>query len=124
MPDAIIRRQAADIVVQGSNGLAVQLSESQLQQIGRVTMAVIRETDAIYGQAEDYIVQGQKRRSAAHQQRLIERAALALAGFDRGAAGIQNRAIADILENRPQQVQVTRIVEVPQRGIIPRLFGA
>ncbi len=123
MPDALARRQAADVVIQGSNGLAVQLSESQLQQMGRVTMAVIRETDAVYAQAEDYILQGQGNRSAAHQQRLIERAALALAQFDQGAAAVQTQAITNILHNQPQQVEVTRIVEVPQRGIIPRLFG-
>ena len=123
MPDAITRRHAGAIVVQGSDSPAVQVSESQLGQMAEVTMAVIRVTDDVYGQAEEYIRRGQGNRSAGHHQRLIERAGVALAVFNRGTQAVQEQAFTGILQNRPHHVDVPRIIEVPQKGFISRIFS-
>jgi hypothetical protein len=36
---------------------------------------------------------------------------------------VARRTYQDIIDNRPKEVAVTRIIEVPKQGVIPPLFG-
>jgi hypothetical protein len=97
----------------------------QLQKLAHVSMTVIAAIDETHGQAEAYCQQGN--RSAAQHRRLCERAALVLGHFDEAAIRVQGQAFDAILHerwNEPPQ-PAPRIIEVPvpQKGLIPRLFG-
>ena len=122
MPDqSIVPRQATGhLVPQGNGGSPEQLTEDQLRAIGGVTVTTIVEMSTLYGQVEAIMEQG--KRSDQHQRWLLSRTANAMRTYEVGADAIQRRAIADIIANRPPEV-VTRIIEVPQKGVLPRLFG-
>jgi hypothetical protein len=105
---------------QGSPGAPEQLTEAQLRAIGRVTVTTIVEMSKLYGQVEALMEQGN--RSDQHQKWLLTRTANAMHTYEVAADAIQRRSIGDIIANRPPEV-VTRIIEVPQKGILPRLFG-
>jgi hypothetical protein len=94
-----------------------------LRQLENVSLLVIAAIDETHGQAEAYCQQGT--RSAAHQKRLLERTALVLHHFDTAAIRVQGSAFDGILHQRWEEQPVTRIIEVPvpQKGLIPRLFG-
>jgi hypothetical protein len=121
MPEhAILPRQlTGDIVPQGTPGSPEQLTEDQLRAIGRVTVTTIVEMSTLYGQVEALMAQGN--RSDQHQKWLLTRTANALHTYEVAADGIQRRAIGEIIANRPPEV-VTRIIEVPKKGVLPRLF--
>jgi hypothetical protein len=114
------RATSGDIIPQGNPGSLEQLTEAQLRAIGRVTVTTIVEMRDLYGQVEKLMVQGN--RSDQHQQWLLSRTANALHTYEVAADAIQRRAIGEIIANKPPEV-VTRIIEVPQKGILPRLFG-
>jgi hypothetical protein len=122
MPEhAIIPRQpTSDIVPQGSPGSPEQLTDEQLRAIGRVTVTTIVAMRDLYGEVEALMAQGN--RSDQHQKWLLTRTANALRNYEVAADGIQRRAIGEIIANRPPEV-VTRIIEVPKKGVLPRLFG-
>jgi hypothetical protein len=122
MPDQSIvpRPPTGQLMPQGSPGSPEQLTEEQLKAIGRVTVTTIVEMSKLYGHVEALMVQGN--RSEQHQKWLLSRTANALHTYEIAADGIQRRAIGDIIANRPPEV-VTRIIEVPPKGILPRLFG-
>jgi hypothetical protein len=107
-------------VPQGSPGAPEQLTEDQLRAIGRVTVTTIVEMSTLYGQVEAFMAQGN--RSDQHQRWLLPHAANAMRNYEVAADAIQRRAIGEIIANKPPEV-VTRIVEVRQKGILPRLFG-
>jgi hypothetical protein len=103
---------------------AQERADLQLRKLAGVSLTVIEAIDEMHGQAEAYCQQGN--RSAAQQKRLCERAALVLSHFDEAAIRVQGQAFDGILHERWNEPQpVTRIIEVPvpQKGIIPRLFG-
>jgi uncharacterized protein Yka (UPF0111/DUF47 family) len=122
MPDQSLNRRQADVhlVPQASPGAPEQLTEEQLRAIGGVTVMTIVEMSTLYGQVEAIMEQG--KRSDQHQRWLLSRTANAMRNYEVGADAIQRRAIADIIANRPPEV-VTRIIEVPKKGVLPRLFG-
>ena len=122
MPEhAILPRQLiGDIVPQGSPGAPEQLTDDQLRAIARVTVTTIVAMRDLYGEVEALMVQGN--RSNQHQKWLLSRTANALHTYEIAADGIQRRAIGEIIANRPPEV-VTRIIEVPQKGLLPRLFS-
>jgi uncharacterized protein Yka (UPF0111/DUF47 family) len=122
MPDQSLNRRqvTGDLMPQGSPGAPEQLTEDQLRAIGRVTVTTIVEMSTLYGQVEKLMEQGN--RSDQHQRWLLPRAANALHTYEVAADAIQRRAIGEIISNKPPEV-VTRIIEVPQKGILPRLFG-
>jgi hypothetical protein len=105
---------------QGSPGAPEQLTEEQLRAIGRVTVTTIVETSTLYGQVEKLM--GQVHHSDELQRRFLSRTANALHTYDVAVDAVQRKAIGEIIANRPPEV-VTRIIEVPQKGILPRLFG-
>jgi hypothetical protein len=123
MDQPVARRQpTGDMTPQGRS--AQERAEIQLQKLAGVSLTVIAAIDETHGQAEAYCAQGN--RSAGHQRRLCERAALVLSHFDEAAIRVQGQAFDAIL-NRQWEAPppVTRIIEVPvpQKGLIPRLFG-
>ena len=122
MPEhAILPRQlTGDIVPQGSPGAPEQLTDDQLRAIARVTVTTIVAMRDLYGEVEALMVQGN--RSNQHQKWLLSRTANALHTYEIAAEGIQRRAIGEIIANRPPEV-VTRIIEVPKKGILPKLLG-
>jgi hypothetical protein len=122
MPDqSLSRRQSTgDLMPQGSPGAPEQLTEEQLRAIGRVTVTTVVEMSTLYGQVEAIMAQGN--RSDQHQRWLLSRTANAMRNYEVAADAIQRRAIGEIIANRPPEV-VTRIIEVPKKGILPRLFG-
>ena len=114
------RRQSSDRMPQGNPGSIEQLTEAQFQAVGRVTVMTIVEQSTLYGQVEK--VMAQVNHSDEFQRRFLSRTANALQTYDVAVDAIQRRAIAEIIANKPPEV-VTRIIEVPQKGILPRLFG-
>jgi len=59
-----------------------------------------------------------------HQQYMEECGAMLLHLHNRAAERILGGAAGDILANKPApEREVTRIIEVPRRGLFPRLFG-
>ena len=122
MPEhAILPRQLiGDIVPQGSPGAPEQLTDDQLRAIARVTVTTIVAMRDLYGEVEALMAQGT--RSDQHQKWLLSRTANALHTYEVAADAIQRRAIGEIIANRPPEV-VSRIIEVPQKGLLPRLFG-
>jgi hypothetical protein len=103
---------------------AQERADLQLRKLAGVSLTVIEAIDAMHGQAEAYCTQGT--RSAAHQKRLLERTALVLHHFDTAAFRVQGQAFDAILNrhwDEPPDRIVERIIEVPQKGLIPRLFG-
>jgi hypothetical protein len=122
MPDQSLSRRTltGDIVVPGTTGFQVELTEEQLRQMAAVTTTLIVETDGLNRDVEAFVLK--PGRSAANQQNIAEFSALAVSNFQRAAIGVQAQAFAAIMDKQPRE-QVTRIIEVPQRGLLPRLFG-
>ena len=122
MPDQSLNRRqvTGDLMPQGSPGAPEQLTEDQLRAIARVTVTTIVAMRDLYGEVEALMAQGT--RSDQHQKWLLSRTANALHTYEIAAEGIQRRAIGEIIANKPPEV-VTRIIEVPPKGILPRLFG-
>jgi hypothetical protein len=114
------RRATGEIIPQGKSAAH---TEEQLRQLMGVSMTVIAAIDHMHGQAETYCRQGT--RSAGQQKRLLELSALVLQHFDEAAIRVQGNAFAGILNRTWNEQPVTRIIEVPvpQKGLIPRLFG-
>ena len=112
--------RSGNIVPQGNPGAPEQLTEDQLRAIGRVTVTTIVAMRDLYGEVEALMAQGT--RSDQHQKWLLSRTANALHTYEIAAEGIQRRAIGEIIANKPPEV-VTRIIEVPQKGLLPRLFS-
>jgi hypothetical protein len=103
-----------------SPGSPEQLTEEQLRAAGRVTVTTVVEMSTLYGQVEAIMEQG--KRSDQHQRWLLSRTANAMRNYEAAADAIQRRAISEIIANRPPEV-VTRIIEVPKKGVLPRLFS-
>jgi hypothetical protein len=122
MPEqSIVRRQpTGELIPQARPGSPEQLTEEQFQAVGRVTVMTIVETSTLYGQVEKLM--GQVHHSDELQRRFLSRTANALHNNDVAFDAIQRRAIAEIIANKPPEV-VTRIIEVRQKGILPRLLG-
>jgi hypothetical protein len=122
MPDQSItqRHIIGDIVLPGTTGFQVKLTEAQLRQMAAVTKTLIRETDGLNRDVEAFVTK--PGRSVANQQNIAEVSALLVNNFQRAAVGVQAQAFAAIMDNRPKE-QVTRIIEVPQRGLLTRFFG-
>jgi hypothetical protein len=122
MPDQSLNRRqvTGDLIPQASPGSIEQLTEKQFRAVGRVTVMTIVETSTLYGQVEKLM--GQVHHSDELQRRFLSRTANAIHNYDAAVDGIQRKAIAEIIANRPPEV-VTRIIEVPQKGILPRLLG-
>jgi hypothetical protein len=70
---------------------AQERMDTQLQTLATVSLGVIAAIDETHRQAEAYCQQGN--RSAAHQKRLCERAALVLSHFDEAAIRVQGRRL-------------------------------
>jgi hypothetical protein len=82
----------------------------------------ITEYDLMYGQMKAYVERGG--RTPDHQKYLAERAASLLVTHNIAVDTIIRGAISDVRANRyVKEVSVPRIVEIPQRGIFPKLFG-
>jgi hypothetical protein len=59
-----------------------------------------------------------------HQQRFEQFAAGLFLDFTQSVSTIHRRALAEIVNPpAPKAVPAPRIIEVPQKGLFPRLFG-
>jgi hypothetical protein len=113
-------QSTGDLMPQGSPGSIEQLTEEQFRAIARVTVMTIVETSTLYGHVEKLM--GQVHHSDELQRRFMSRTANAMHNYDVAVDAIQRRAIGEIIANKPPAV-VTRIIEVPQKGVLPKLFG-
>jgi hypothetical protein len=122
MPDQLRNRShsTGDLIPQTSPGSIEQLTEERFRAAGRVTVMTIVETSTLYGQVEKLM--GQVHLSDELQRRFLSRTANALHNYDVEVDTIQRKAIAEIIANKPPEV-VTRIIEMPKKGILPRLLG-
>jgi hypothetical protein len=122
MPDQQLTRRhvTGDIVLPGTTGYQVELTEAQIRQMAAVTRTLIVETDRLNTDVEAFVLK--PGRSLANQQNIEEFAAVLVNNFQRAAVGVQAQAFSAIMDKQPRE-QVTRIIEVPQRGLLPRLFG-
>jgi hypothetical protein len=109
------------VLPEAQSGSPVQLTESHIRQMAQVTQTILVETDLLHNQVEAAVTK--PGRSAANQRSIEGFAALLTNNFDRAALAVQAQAFQRIVANLPQQVAVTRIVEVPQKGVLPRLLG-
>jgi hypothetical protein len=110
------------IIPQGSNDFPGNLAESQLAAMDDVTMICVTGLNSTYLRVRGFL--DQPGRTPEHQQWLTERAGRIFGNFEVAVDVVHRRTIQDILDNRPRAVeQAPQIIEVPQRGIIPRLFG-
>ena len=67
---------------------------------------------------------GERSRSWDHQKYIADRGAALLSIHNSAVDTIIRSGIRDTLDNRfVKEVEVTRIREIPQRGILPRLLG-
>src|SRR5918999_364321 len=115
---SLARRQlTGDIVVPGTSEFQVELTASQISQMAAVTKTLIMETDGLNRDVEAFVTK--PGRSVANQQNITEFSALMVNNFQRAAVGVQAQAFAAIMDKQPKE-QVTRIIEVPQRGLLPR----
>ena len=118
---SLARRQlTGDIVVPGTSEFQVELTASQISQMAAVTKTLIMETDGLNRDVEAFVTK--PGRSVANQQNITEFSALMVNNFQRAAVGVQAQAFAAIMDKQPRE-QVTRIIEVPQRGLLTRFFG-
>jgi hypothetical protein len=122
MPDqSHSRRQSTgDLMPQVRPGGPEQLTEEQLRAIGSVTVTTIVEMSTLYGKVE--AIMGQVHHSDELQRRFLSRTANAIHNYDVAVDAVQRRAISEIIANKPSEV-VTRIIEVPKKGVLPRLFS-
>jgi hypothetical protein len=122
MPDQPLNRRQStgDLMPQGNPGSIEQLTEEQFRAVGRVTVMTLVETGTLYGQVEKLM--GQVHHSDELQRRFLSRTANAMHNYDAAVDAIQRKAIAEIIANKPAEV-VTRIIEVPRKGVLPRLLG-
>jgi hypothetical protein len=122
MPDQAITRRhtTGDIVLPGTTGFQVELTEEQLRQMAAVTKTLIVETDGLNQDVEAHVLK--PGRSVTNQQSIEAFAAAVVTNFQRAAIGVQAQAFVAIMDKQPRE-QVTRIIEVPQRGLLPRLLG-
>jgi hypothetical protein len=124
MPDqSIIRSYTSGQII--PRGESVEHADAVLSQLGSASMTVIEAIDVIHGQVDAYCRHGQ--RSAEQQKTLNSRAAVVLNAFDRAAIEqVLHRTYREILAARtreePPPVRIVE-VEVPQKGLFPRLFG-
>jgi hypothetical protein len=108
-----------------SQGLA-QHTQAKLEAVRNLVGMGITEYDLMYGQMKAYVERGGGGggRSPDHQKYIAERAASLLATHNIAVDTIIHGAISDVRDSRyVKEVSVPRIIEIPQRGIIPRLFG-
>jgi hypothetical protein len=122
MPNQPLNRRqvTGDLMPQANPGSIEQLTEEQFQAAGRVTVMTIVETSTLYGQVEKLM--GQVHLSDEFQRRFLSRVTNAIHNNDVAFDAIQRKAIAEIIANKPPEV-VTRIIEMPRKGILPRLLG-
>jgi hypothetical protein len=123
MPDALARRQTGDLIFpQEATQEFVQHTQAKLDTVRSLVGMGITEYDLMYGQMKAYVEKGG--RTPDHQKHIVERGAHLLNIHNVAVDTIIRGAISDTLDNRyVREVEVTRIREVPQRGIIPKLFG-
>jgi hypothetical protein len=114
------RHTPGDIVLPGTSGFQVELTEAQIRQMAAVTKTLIVETDGLNRDVEAFVLKPGS--SVTTQKSIEEFAAAVVNNFERAAVGVQAQAFVAIMDKQPRE-QVTRIIEVPQRGLLPRLFG-
>jgi hypothetical protein len=122
MTQPLARRQTTgQIIPQGSNDPGT-LAEAQLAAMDDVTMICLTGLQTTYTHVRDFL--NQPGRDPAQQQRFMEWGGRLFGNFEVAVDVVHRRAIQEILDTRPRAVEPPpRIIEVPQRGIIPRLFG-
>jgi hypothetical protein len=123
MAQPLARRQSTgDLLPQGRPGSPAQVTEAQLAAMQDVTLTCCAGWDDTYGKVQAFL--SQPGRDAMHQQRLEHVAAGLFTDFTQSVAAIHRRALAEIVHPpEPQAVPAPRIIEVRQKGLLPRLFG-
>jgi hypothetical protein len=124
MPEqSIVQRQPAGVVLTPEMAdELVQFTQEQLDTVRSLIGLGMVEYDRMYSNLKAYVERGG--RSPDHQQYVVERAASLLQIHNIAVDTIVRKGIQDTLDNRyVREVEVSRIVEVPQRGWLPRLLG-
>jgi hypothetical protein len=114
------RHVTGDIVLPGTTGYQVELTEAQIRQMAAVTKTLIVETDGLNTDVEAYVLK--PGRSVGNQKNIEEFAAVLVSNFERAAVGVQGQAFVAIMDKQPRE-QYTRILEVPRQGLLSRLLG-
>jgi hypothetical protein len=105
------------LMPQGSNSSLAQLAE-----MGAVTLICQLGWHETYVKIQAEL--NQPGRSEAEQRQLAQFSASLFTEFTQGVTNVHRQALFDFINHRPvREVEVTRIVEVPQKGFVPRLFG-
>jgi hypothetical protein len=119
----LARRPATgDLMPQGRPGSPAQATAAQLAAMQDVTLTCCAGWDDTYGKVQAFLAH--PGRDALHQQRLEHFAAGLFTEFTQSVAAIHRRALAEIVNPpEPHALPAPRIIEVPQKGLFPRLFG-
>jgi hypothetical protein len=124
MPEqTIIPRQAADLVREQAAAGLLQHMQAQAESIQAVLGIGLDSHDAAYSLLEAVLAKGG--RSEEHQRHMQDRAGALLNLHDSAIDTLARITIRDIMENRyqPEQIEVSRIIEVQKPGRLSRLLG-
>jgi hypothetical protein len=125
MPDSLARRQTGDLVFpQDSSSGMVQHTQAKLETVRNLIGLGLTEYSLTYSQVKAFVEKSGQGQSPDFQKYMAERGAALLTIHNVAVDTTIRRAISQTLDTRyVREVEVPRIIEVPQRGIIPRLFG-
>src|ERR687895_2943350 len=85
------RHVTGDIVLPGTNGYQVELTEAQIRQMAAVTKTLIVETDRPNTDVEAFVLK--PGRPLANQKNIEEFAAVLVNNSERAAVGVQTQAL-------------------------------
>jgi hypothetical protein len=125
MPDSLARRQTGDIVFsQDASQGHIQHTQAQLEAVRNLVGMGLTEYSLTYSQVKAFVEKSGQGQSPDFQKYMAERGAALLTTHNMAVDTIIRRAISQTIDTRyVREVEVQRVIEVPQRGIIPRLFS-
>jgi hypothetical protein len=105
------------------------LTENEVKQrqrrIANMCLETVKLHDSFYAALKAYVEQGEGNRDPAHQQRVEDEAAFALAAFEQSSARSLEQGIRHELDGLPKEVIQTVTIETPapRKSWFHRLLG-
>jgi hypothetical protein len=105
----------------------ISLTENEVRQrqrhIANMCLQTVKAHDWFYAELKDYVETGE--RDPAHQQRVEDEAAFALAAFEQSSARSLEQGISHELDGLPKEIIQTVYVEppTPRKSWFQRLLG-
>jgi hypothetical protein len=108
---------------QGEPSLTENEVKARQRRIGNMCLETVKQHDWFYAKLKDYVETGE--RDPAHQQRVEDEAAFALAAFEQSSARSLEQGIRHELDGLPKEVIQTVTIETPapRKSWFKRLLG-